>query len=324
MRVLVAGGAGFIGSHLCKRLLDDGYDVLCVDNLSTGRFINIAELDGPRFQFVEHDLVQPFSFQAGAVMHLASPASPPGYLRRPVETLRVNSEGTLHLLEQARLNGARFLLASTSEAYGDPEQHPQREDYWGNVNPVGERSCYDEGKRFAEAATMAYVRHHGLNARIVRIFNTYGPHSDPADGRLVPNFITQALQGAPLTLFGSGEQTRSLCYVSDLIEGLVRALQSDAVRGQVVNLGNPEEHTVREYAERIRALCGSRSEIISQAAQLGDDPRRRRPDIAKAARLLDWRPQVGLDEGLKATIASFRMELRLPAGDGELPGLALR
>jgi nucleoside-diphosphate-sugar epimerase len=310
MHILVAGGAGFIGSHLCRRLLADGHEVLCVDNLSTGRYVNIAALeDVPGFRFLEHDVVQPLAFATDAVFHLASPASPPGYLRRPVETLRVNSEGTLHLLEGARRGNARFLLTSTSEAYGDPEQHPQREDYWGNVNPIGERACYDEGKRYAEALTSTYIRHHGLDGRIVRIFNTYGPRSDPDDGRLVPNFITQALRGEPLTLFGSGEQTRSLCYVSDLVEGLIRAMFSESARGEVINLGNPEEHTVREYAERIRTLCGSRSEIIYIPASLGDDPRRRRPDITKAGRLLGWQPSVGLDEGLLATIAYFRDEI---------------
>ena len=310
MRIMIAGGAGFIGSHLCRTLLDDGHTVLCLDDLSTGRYTNIADLHGiPGFHFVEHDVTQPYAFQADMVFQLASPASPPGYLKRPVETLRVNSEGTWHLLEQARLNGARFLLTSTSEVYGDPEQHPQREEYWGNVNPIGERACYDEGKRYAEALTMTYVRHHGVDARIVRIFNTYGPRSDPADGRLVPNFVTQALRGMPLTIFGGGEQTRSLCYVSDLVEGLVRAMMTDAARGEVINLGNPEEHTVRAYAERIRALCGSTSPIVDVPAALGDDPRRRRPDISKAQRLLDWQPRVGLDEGLGSTIAYFRDEL---------------
>ncbi|MFN8557680.1 MAG: UDP-glucuronic acid decarboxylase family protein [Dehalococcoidia bacterium] len=315
MHVVVAGGAGFIGSHLCRRLLADGHEVACLDNLSTGRRVNIAELEAnPAFRFVEHDVTEPMPFEADAVFHLASPASPPGYLRRPVETLRVNSEGTRHLLEQAHRNGARFLLASTSEVYGDPDIHPQHEGYWGNVNSVGVRACYDEGKRFAEAITTTYLRTYDLDARIVRIFNTYGPRSDPDDGRLAPNFITQALRGAPLTLYGGGEQTRSLCYVSDLVDGLVRAMFADAARGEVINLGNPEEHTVREYAERIRVLCGSASPIVHVAAELGDDPRRRRPDIAKARRLLDWQPRTALDDGLRATIAYFSDELRREAG----------
>jgi nucleoside-diphosphate-sugar epimerase len=310
MRVLVAGGAGFIGSHLCRRLLDAGHAVTCVDNLSTGRFANIAGLeDVPGFRFVEHDVIEPMAEPVDAVFHLASPASPPGYLRRPIETMRVNSEGTLHLLGLARAQGARFLLASTSEAYGDPEVHPQREDYWGNVNPIGERACYDEGKRFAEALTMVHVREHNLDARIVRIFNTYGPRSDRDDGRLVPNFITQALRGAALTVYGAGSQTRSLCYVSDLVDGLLRAMDCDAARGEVINLGNPEEHTVLEYAERIRALAGSRSPIVHVEAALGDAPRRRKPDIGKAMRLLGWRPYVPLDEGLRLTIDYFRDEL---------------
>ncbi len=316
MRVVVAGGAGFIGSHLCRRLLADGHEVLCLDDLSTGRRVNVAALDDqPGFRFAEHDVIEPFAFEANAVFHLASPASPPGYLRRPVETLRVNGEGTYRLLEQTRANGARFLLASTSEAYGDPEVHPQREDYWGHVNPVGERACYDEGKRYAEALTMTYTRQYGLDVRIVRIFNTYGPRSDPQDGRLVPNFVTQALRGQPITLFGTGEQTRSLCYVSDLVDGLMRAMFMDAARAEVINLGNPEEHTVREYAERIRDLCGSTSEIVHVPASLGDDPRRRRPDIAKARRLLGWQPTVGLDEGLRATITYFRDELGLASAE---------
>jgi nucleoside-diphosphate-sugar epimerase len=314
MRVLVAGGAGFIGSHLCRRLLDEGHDVTCVDNLSTGRAVNIRALeDNPSFQFIEADVIEPLALRCDAVFHLASPASPPGYLSRPVETLRVNSEGTYQLLELARANGARFLLTSTSEAYGDPLEHPQQETYWGNVNPVGDRACYDEGKRYAEALTMTYVRRLGLDGRIVRIFNTYGPNSDPNDGRLVPNFITQALRGEPLTVFGGGEQTRSLCYVSDLVEGLVRAMSTDAARGEVINLGNPEEHTVREYAERIRALCGSTAPIVDVEAALGDDPQRRRPDIAKAQRMLGWQPMVGLDEGLRRTIAYFRDELGFSA-----------
>ena len=310
MRVVVAGGAGFIGSHLCRRLLAEGHEVLCLDNLVTGRRANIAALeDVPGFSFVEHDTIEPLEFVAEAIFNLASPASPPGYLERPLETLRVNSEGTRNLLEQAQRNGARFLLTSTSEVYGDPLEHPQRETYWGNVNPVGDRACYDEGKRFAEALTTVYIRRYGVDGRIVRIFNTYGERSDPDDGRLVPNFVTQALRGAPLTVYGTGEQTRSLCYVGDLVEGLMRAMFSDAARGEVINLGNPEEHTVREYAERIKTLCGSTSPIVYVEAQLGDDPRRRKPDITKAQRLLGWQPRVPLDDGLRATIAYFRDEL---------------
>jgi len=317
MRVVVAGGAGFIGSHLCRRLLADGHQVLCLDNLSTGRRANIAELEGqPDFVFREHDVTRPLppEVEADAILHLASPASPPRYLCRPVETLLANSEGTLNLLEAARRSGARFLLASTSEVYGDPLVHPQREEYWGNVNPIGERSCYDEGKRFAEALTMAYARRHGLDVRIARIFNTYGERSDPEDGRLVPNFVTQALRGLPLTLYGSGEQTRSLCYVGDLVEGLMRLLCCEAARGEVVNLGNPEEHPVRYYAERIRDLCGSSSPIVTVEAALGDDPQRRRPDITRAQQLLGWQPVVPLDEGLRRTIAYFRAELARDEG----------
>jgi UDP-glucuronate decarboxylase len=310
MRVLVAGGAGFIGSHLCRRLLDDGHDVICVDNLSTGRRANVREIEqSSAFTLIEHDVIAPFQTTCDAVYHLASPASPPGYLRRPVETLRVNSEGTYNLLELALANNARFLLASTSEVYGDPLEHPQRESYWGNVNSIGERACYDEGKRYAEAMTMTYVNRLGLDGRLVRIFNTYGPHSDPYDGRLVPNFITQALRGKPISVYGSGRQTRSLCYVSDLIEGLVRAMWHVDTRGQVINLGRPDEHTVYEYAEMIRRLCGSSSEIVQVTAQLGDDPHRRRPDISVARELLGWEPHVGLAEGLKETVAYFREEL---------------
>lgn len=312
MRVVVAGGAGFIGSHLCRRLLDEGHEVLCLDNLCTGRLANINALTAnARFTFIKHDLIKPIGFRADAVFHLASPASPPGYLRLPIETMRVNSEGTLHLLDQADTNGALFLLASTSEIYGDPLEHPQREQYWGNVNAIGRRACYDEGKRFAEALTMTFLRERDLDARIVRIFNTYGPASDPEDGRIVPNFITQALRGQPITLYGNGQQTRSLCYISDLVEGLMRALFTPRARGEVVNLGNPDEHTVTEYAQTIRDLCGSRSQIIYTAPALGDDPRQRKPDISKANRLLGWSPSVGLETGLRETIAYFRHELGL-------------
>lgn len=312
MRTVVAGGAGFIGSHLCRRLLAEGHEVLCLDNLCTGRHANIRELGAdPRFTFIEHDVTRPLGFAADVVFHLASPASPPGYLRRPVETMRVNSEGTLHLLEQARQNGASFLLASTSEVYGDPLEHPQRESYWGNVNSVGRRACYDEGKRYAEALTMTFVREYGLDGRIVRIFNTYGPNSDPDDGRLVPNFICKALRGEPLPIYGSGRQTRSLCYVDDLVEGLMRTAFTPAARGEVINLGNPDEHSVLEYAERIRALCGSSSAFAHATPALGDDPRQRKPEIEKATRLLNWRPSVDLETGLRRTVEYFRREIAL-------------
>lgn len=315
MRCVVSGGAGFIGSHLCERLLADGHAVVCLDNVSTGDARNVAALrDRPGFDFIRADVTEPLPELGAvdAVFHLASPASPPGYLRRPVETMLANSVGTHHLLDLARRRGARFLLASTSEAYGDPLEHPQRESYWGNVNPNGERACYDESKRFGEALTFVYWRTHGLDARIIRIFNTYGPHSDPDDGRIVPNFISQALRGEPITLYGSGEQTRALCYVSDLVEGIVRAQVTPGVTGEVINLGNPDERTVREYAELINRLCGGRSEIVYRPFISADDPQRRCPDIAKARALLGWRPTVPLEDGLARTIAWFRERLGTP------------
>ena len=314
MKVLVTGGAGFIGSHLCARLLAEGHEVVCVDNLLTGRRENIAALlAAPRFTFLEHDVTSPLAVEAEAIFHLASPASPPGYLAHPVETALVNSLGTYQLLELARQQGARFLLASTSEVYGDPLVHPQPETYWGNVNPIGPRACYDESKRFAEMLTMVYVRRFDLDARIVRIFNCYGPHSDPNDGRLVPNFITQALRGEPLTVYGTGQQTRSLCYVSDLVEGLVRALFTPGTKGRVYNLGNPDEHTVLEYAQLIKRLCQSDSPIVFRPLPTEDDPRRRCPDITRARTELGWEPRVGLVEGLTLTIAWFRQRLALTA-----------
>lgn len=312
MKILVTGGAGFIGSHLCERLIGEGHDVICVDNLSTGRPSNIDSLPGsPLFTLIEHDLVEglPPLPRVDRVYHLASPASPPGYKRRPIETLRVNSEGTCHLLELAARDRARFLLASTSEVYGDPLEHPQGEEYRGNVSSIGPRSMYDEGKRFAEALTTAYVHARGVGARIARIFNTYGPRSDPRDGRLVPNFITQALRGEPLTVYGDGTQTRSLCYVSDLVDGLVRLMECDEVRGEVVNLGNPEEYSVLEYACFVRELTGSASPVVYTEPAVGDDPQRRRPDIAKARHLLGWEPSVSLAQGLRRTIKYFSTEL---------------
>jgi nucleoside-diphosphate-sugar epimerase len=316
VRSVISGGAGFIGSHLCERLLREGHDVVCLDNLSTGDSANVAHLRGdPRFDFRQVDVTEPLPDvgRADAVFHLASPASPPGYLRRPIETMLANSLGTHHLLELARASQARFLMASTSEAYGDPLEHPQQETYWGNVNPNGERSCYDESKRFGEAITFVYWRSKGLDARIIRIFNTYGPHSDPDDGRIVPNFISQALRGEPITLYGTGEQTRSLCYVSDLVEGIVRAQLTEGTTGQVFNLGNPDEHTVRDYAEIINRMCGGRSEIVNRPFISADDPQRRRPDITKARTQLGWQPRVGLEEGLARTIAWFRERLGVAA-----------
>lgn len=312
-RALIAGGAGFVGSHLCDRLIAEGWRVYCVDNLSSGRIQNISHLMGdPKFRFVRHDVTNPLTGLAPChwVFNLASPASPPGYKQRPLETLRVNSEGTRNLLELAELWGARFLYASTSEAYGDPLEHPQAETYRGNVSSTGPRSMYDEAKRFGEALTMAYHRSKGVDARIVRIFNTYGPRSDPADGRLIPNFVTQALLGEPLTVYGDGSQTRSLCFVSDLVDGLISAIGSDVAGGTVINLGNPEEHSVLEFAEIVKELCASDSDLVFGDPAVGDDPQRRRPDIGRARDLLGWAPTVGLTAGLLATIGYFRGEIK--------------
>jgi len=297
-------------------LLRDGAEVICIDNFVTGRHANIAHLcDASGFSLIESDIIEPLPALPGVsrVYHLASPASPTGYQRHPIETLRVNSEGSRRLLELSAEHGARFLYASTSEVYGDPQEHPQREDYRGNVSCTGPRSMYDEAKRYGEAIASSYLRTRGVDARIVRIFNTYGPHSDPDDGRLIPNFITQALRGERITIYAGGEQTRSLCYVSDLVEGLVRMMESDAVSGQVVNLGNPEEHTILEYAELIRELAGSASEFVFTEPAVGDDPQRRRPDIGRARSLLGWEPTVGLRDGLARTLAYFRDELSAPA-----------
>src|SRR5438309_4257727 len=263
LKTVVTGGAGFIGSHLCTRLLDEGHSVLCIDNLITGSERNIAPLRShPNFSFLQHDVTKPVDFEADAIFHLASPASPVGYMEHPIETILVNSQGTYQMLEQAKKQNAMFLVSSTSEAYGDPLVHPQREDYWGNVNPIGPRACYDESKRLGETLTMEYYRQYGLNGRIVRIFNTYGPNSQINDGRMIPNFITQALQNKPLTIYGDGSKTRSICYVSDLIEGLVLALFKPYTAGEIFNLGNTEELTVLEFAQTIIRLCRSSSTII--------------------------------------------------------------
>jgi nucleoside-diphosphate-sugar epimerase len=315
LRVLIAGGAGQIGTFLCRSQLAKGYDVICVDNLVTGERENIANLLAhPGFTFIEHDVVEPLSdsMTVDAIYHLASPASPPEYVKIPLETLGVNSQGTWNLLRVADRCGARFLFASTSEVYGDPSIHPQTEEYWGHVNPNGVRSCYDEAKRFGEALTATYVRHKHVDARIVRIFNTYGPNNRPHDGRMVPNFISQGLRGEPLTIYGSGDQTRSLCYVTDTVSGIELALETDLQQGEVFNIGNPEEHTVEEFAREIAAATGApyRSVTLSMPE---DDPTRRCPDISKARRLLGWEPRVSLEQGLAETVSWFRVRLNLPA-----------
>jgi len=311
-RVLVTGGAGFIGSHLCERFLDDGHEVICVDNLLTGERDNIAHLfNNSRFTFQEQDITN-YVYVTGdldVIMHFASPASPVDYLELPIQTLKVGSLGTHNALGLARAKGARILVASTSEVYGDPLIHPQQEEYWGNVNPVGPRGVYDEAKRFLEAMTMAYIRTHGVETRIVRIFNTYGPRMRMRDGRVVPNFICQALQGEPLTVYGDGEQTRSFCYVDDLVEGIVRLLWSD--EDYPVNVGNPVEMTIKQFADKIIELSGSKSEIVYRDLP-EDDPKVRQPDIAKARRVLDnWEPKVPLEQGLMATIDYFKTKLGL-------------
>jgi dTDP-glucose 4,6-dehydratase len=305
MRVVVTGGAGFLGSHLCSALVRRGDSVVCVDDLSTGNLANIAELLGNRrFRFIEADVSAALDVHGHVdiVTHLASPASPPDYLRRPLETLAVGSRGTENALRLAQGSGARFVLASTSEVYGDPVEHPQREGYWGNVNPVGPRSVYDEAKRYAEAVTMAYRRHHGVDTGIIRIFNTYGPRMRPEDGRVVSSFITQALNGQPLTIYGDGTQTRSFCYVDDLVRGIVSMI--DSSEAGPINLGNPEEHTVTELAELVLELVESES-VVEHHPLPVDDPTRRRPDITAASERLGWGPEVPTVEGLKRTVAWF-------------------
>lgn len=305
MKIVVTGGAGFIGSHLCARLLQEGHSVLCVDTMLTGSQKNITALHNhPQFTFFQFDVTQPFPFEADAIFHLASPASPVGYMEHPIETILVNSQGTYQMLEQARRLDALFLMASTSEVYGDPLVHPQPEDYWGNVNPVGPRACYDESKRLGETLTMEYYRQYQTNVRIVRIFNTYGPNSQLNDGRMIPNFITQALHNKPLTIYGDGSITRSICYVSDLVEGLLLAMFRPYTTGEVFNLGSTEEHTVLEFAYTIIRLCNASSSIIFEPSRI-DDPERRRPDIAKAQRVLRWQPEVCMEEGLRRTIEWF-------------------
>ena len=306
MRIVVSGAAGFVGSHMCDRLLAEGHTVVALDNFLTGAERNLAHLSGNRdFRFVQHDVTSPVKVDGAidSVLHMASPASPKDYLDHPIETLDVGSIGTRNMLELALAHQARFLVTSTSECYGDPNVHPQVETYWGNVNPVGPRSCYDESKRFAEAVTMAYHRTHGLRTNIARIFNTYGPRMKLKDGRVVPAFLDQALRGELITVFGDGLQTRSFCYVSDLVDGLYRLMQSD--ERYPVNLGNPQEMTILEFAERIRRLTGSKSGIIHRELP-EDDPKQRQPDISKARRILGWEPRVALEDGLRQTIAYFQ------------------
>ncbi len=312
MRVLVTGAAGFLGSHLCERLLNEGHSVVGMDNFITGSPENLAHLaNHPQFEFIRHDVAN-FIFVPGkvdAVLHFASPASPNpsspyGYTNLPIQTMKAGALGTHNTLGVARSHKARYLLASTSEIYGDPLEHPQKETYWGHVDPIGIRSVYDEAKRFAEALTMAYHRYHGIDTRIVRIFNTYGPRMRLDDGRVVPNFIQQALRGEPLTVYGDGSQTRSFCYVDDLIEGIYRLLMSD--EHLPVNIGNPAEITILEFAQTINRLVGNKAGIImKEHSRLGDDPQRRRPDITRAKEILKWQPTISLEEGITKTIPYF-------------------
>lgn len=308
-RVLITGGAGFIGSHLCERFLQDGADVICMDNFLTGSPDNVAHLlANPRFTLIQQDVTN-YIWVKGpldAILHFASPASPVDYLELPIQTLKVGSLGTHKALGLAKEKGARLLLASTSECYGDPLVHPQNEDYWGNVNPIGPRGVYDEAKRFAEAMTMAYQRYHKVQTRIVRIFNTHGPRMRLNDGRVVPNFIAQALRGEPMTVYGDGSQTRSFCYVSDLVEGLVRLLKSD--HPTPVNLGNPMEVSILQFAQVIKKLTSSKSEIVYRELP-EDDPKVRQPDITRARTILGWEPKVGLEDGLAKTIEYFRSKV---------------
>ena len=315
MRILITGAAGFLGSHLCDRLLAEGHTVIGMDNFVTGNPQNLAHLAGhERFSFIRHD-VSNFIFVPGhldAVMHFASPASPNpdspyGYVNLPIQTMKAGALGTHNTLGVAREHNARFLLASTSEIYGDPLEHPQTESYWGHVDPIGERSVYDEAKRFAEALTMAYHRFHGIDTRVVRIFNTYGPRMRIDDGRVVPNFLKQALEGEPLTVYGDGQQTRSFCYVDDLVDGIYRLLVSDV--HDPVNIGNPTETTILDFAKTINALTGNQELIFKESLRGGGDPQRLRPDISRARSLLGWEPKISLDEGIRKIIPYFQQQL---------------
>ena len=311
MRVLITGAAGFIGSHLCERFLKEGHEVIGMDNFLTGSPHHVAHLfENPKFTFIKYDVTN-FIYIEGdldLILHFACPASPVDYLNHPIHTMKVDSLGTLHTLGLAKLKGARYVFASTSEIYGNPTVHPQPETYWGNVNPIGPRSVYDEAKRFSEALTMAYHREHGIDVRIARIFNTYGPRMRMNDGRVVPNFITQALTGRPITVYGDGSQTRSFCYIDDLVEGIYRLATYDDLSGEVFNLGNPEEYTILELAKLIIEITGSSSHIIFRERP-ADDPDRRRPDITKAKKVLGWFPKIPVKEGLRKTVEWFRDKL---------------
>ena len=305
MRILVTGGAGFIGSHLCERLIGEGQEVLCLDNFFTGRRVNIFHLlDNPRFELIRHDVTEPILLEVDQIYNLACPASPVHYQYNPVKTVKTNVMGAINMLGLAKRVRARILQASTSEVYGDPLIHPQTEDYWGHVNPIGIRSCYDEGKRIAETLMTDYHRQNKVDIRIARIFNTYGPRMLEDDGRVVSNFIVQALRGEPLTLYGEGEQTRSFCYVDDLIEGLMRLMNTDGLNDPI-NLGNPGEFTIKQLAEEVIKICGSNSGLTHLPLP-ADDPRQRKPDITKAQTLLNWNPTIPLREGLERTVADFK------------------
>jgi len=317
-RILVTGGAGFVGSHLCERLLTAGHEVICLDNFHTGSKANVAHLRANRnFELVRHDVTEPYVAQVDEIFNLACPASPIHYQSDPIHTIKTSVLGALNVLGLARRTGAKTLLASTSEVYGDPDVHPQREDYWGNVNPNGTRACYDEGKRTAEALYFDYHRRHGVPIKVARIFNTYGPHMHANDGRVVSNFIVQALTGQPITIFGEGTQTRSFCYVTDLIEGLIGLMNSPADFLGPLNLGNPSEFTMIELAELVLKLTGSRSRLIYRSLP-ADDPKRRRPDISLAQKQLGWVPSIPLEEGLKHTIAYFERTLGLKSPPAHL------
>jgi UDP-glucuronate decarboxylase len=304
MRILVTGGAGFLGSHLCERLLSSGHEVICLDNFFTGRMDNIAHLrDITRFEVIRHDVTEPILLEVDLIFNLACPASPVHYQHNPVKTIKTSVMGAIHMLGLAKRVHARILQASTSEVYGDPTEHPQKEDYWGNVNPIGIRSCYDEGKRVAETLFMDYHRQNKVDIRIVRIFNTYGPRMLANDGRVVSNFIVQALQGQDITIYGSGQQTRSFCYVDDLISGFISMMDQTQTVGPI-NIGNPSEFTMLQLAEEVIRLTGSKSKIVYQPLP-GDDPQKRRPDISKAKEILNWEPVVSLEEGLIKTITYF-------------------